>query len=117
MSSGITHNVPAGEYSVQANNIFEITSNLVKEYIKNPEMVILVVIPADSDFQNAAALKLAKEVDPEGIRTLGVVTKVSIFIIDVLFCAIAGKVHQVPPCCRRYVMPLRVLHLASSFKG
>ena len=46
---------------------------------RTKKMVVLVVIPADSDFQNAAALKLArrKEVDPKGTRTLGVVTKVS----------------------------------------
>ena len=49
---------------------------MVKEYIASERMVILVVIPADADFQNAAALKLAADVDPEKKRTLGVVTKV-----------------------------------------
>ena len=48
----------------------------MEEYIKKPEMVVLVVIPADSDFQNAAPLNMAKQYDPEGNRTLGVVTKV-----------------------------------------
>ena len=52
------------------------TQGLVKEYIASERMVILVVIPADADFQNAAALKLAADVDPEKKRTLGVVTKV-----------------------------------------
>ncbi|CAK8987422.1 unnamed protein product [Durusdinium trenchii] len=38
-------------------------------------MVILCVIPATSDFGNAEVVKLARKYDPDGIRTLGVVTK------------------------------------------
>jgi len=59
--------------------IYDLTSGLVEDYIKKPGIVVLVVLvvmPADSDFQNAAALKLAKKYDPDGHRTLGVVTKV-----------------------------------------
>ena len=52
------------------------TKALVNHYIQNENMVILVVLPANSDFQNAAAIKLAKAVDPDGRRTLGVVSKV-----------------------------------------
>lgn len=46
------------------------------KYIENENMVILVVIPAMDDFATAEAVVLAKEVDPQGRRTLGVVTKV-----------------------------------------
>ncbi|CAN0533021.1 unnamed protein product, partial [Scytosiphon promiscuus] len=52
------------------------TVSLVKHYIENENMVILVVIPAMDDFANAEAIALAKKYDPEGRRTLGVVTKV-----------------------------------------
>ena len=56
-------------------DIHEVTEGLVESFIKDPNMVILVVIPATDDFGNAEALKLAKQHDPHGTRTLGVVTK------------------------------------------
>ena len=68
---GITHMCTDG---VQAN-IHEVTKGMVESYIKDSNMVILVVIPATDDFGNAEALKLAKHYDPHGERTLGVVTK------------------------------------------
>lgn len=67
---GITHN------SADGSDIHAQTVALVEEYIQNKNMVILVVIPAMDDFANAEAVKLAKEYDPDGSRTLGVVTKV-----------------------------------------
>ena len=67
---GITHN------SLDGNDIHAQTVTLVEKYIENENMVILVVIPAVDDFANAEAIKLAKRYDPDGIRTLGVVTKV-----------------------------------------
>lgn len=45
-------------------------------------MVILAVVPAVDDFGNCEALKLAQEVDPDGSRTLGVVTKVDLIPAD-----------------------------------
>jgi dynamin 1-like protein len=51
------------------------TTNLVRKYIASPNMIVLVVLPAVDDFHNAEAIKLAQEVDPDGARTLGVVTK------------------------------------------
>ena len=43
----------------------------------------MCVIPAVDDFANSEAIKLAKTVDPEGKRTLGVVTKVDLAKNDV----------------------------------
>ena len=68
---GITHMCTDG---VQ-QDIHEVTKSMVESYIKDPNMVILVVIPATDDFGNAEALKLAKQYDQHGTRTLGVVTK------------------------------------------
>lgn len=68
---GITHMCTEG---VQAD-IHDVTSGMVKSYMKDPNMVLLVVIPATDDFGNAEALKIATEYDPHGTRTLGVVTK------------------------------------------
>ncbi len=69
---GITHwlNGP------QQSNIHDVIVNMIKKYIKNEQMVILAVVSATSDFGNSEALKLAKEVDPQQIRTIGVVTKI-----------------------------------------
>jgi GTPase SAR1 family protein len=58
------------------DDIYETTSELVKEYIANENMIILCVIPAVDDFANTEAIRLAKRYDPEGKRTIGVVTKV-----------------------------------------
>lgn len=71
---GITH---LSRQNVQAD-IHEATVSLVKKYIKNEQMIILCVCPALDDFANSEAIKLAKEVDPEGKRTLGVITKVDL---------------------------------------
>jgi hypothetical protein len=101
--SGITQNTPEG---YEEADIYKLTSDLVEEYIKKPEMVVLVVIPADSDFQNAAALKLAKKYDPDGDRTLGVVTKVNRFrctavrVRRALFCLCSAEVN---PCSSQQV--------------
>lgn len=52
------------------------TAYQAKKYAESDNMVILAVIPAMDDFAEAEAIALAKRFDPEGRRTLGVVTKV-----------------------------------------
>lgn len=70
---GITH------MSVESNqDIHKQTTELVSNYISNSRMIILCVIPACDDFANSEALKLAKEADSEGIRTIGVISKLDI---------------------------------------
>ena len=49
--------------------------NMVKRYMKNPRTIILAVISCTVDPATQEILKLAKDVDPEGIRTMGVLTK------------------------------------------
>ena len=71
---GITH---LSSNNVQ-EDIHQATVNLVKKYISNEQMIILCVVPAVDDFANSEAIRLAKEVDPAGKRTLGVVTKVDL---------------------------------------
>ena len=71
---GITR-VPVGE---QPENIEEITRNMAKRYIDNNLTIILCVIAANSDIATSDGLKLAKEIDVEGTRTLGVLTKLDI---------------------------------------
>lgn len=45
------------------------------EYVRNPNSIILAVSTADADLATSESLKIAKEVDPEGKRTLAVLTK------------------------------------------
>lgn len=52
--------------------------NLVVEYISNPNSIILAVTAANTDMATSEALKLAKEVDPDGRRTLAVFTKLDL---------------------------------------
>ena len=48
---------------------------MAKQFISDPNTIILAIIQANVDIDNSKALNLAKTVDPEGQRTLGVVTK------------------------------------------
>jgi dynamin 1-like protein len=47
-------------------------------FISNPNAIILAVTAGNSDLANSDALKLAKEADPEGERTIGVLTKLDL---------------------------------------
>ena len=52
--------------------------DLIMHYIVNPNAIILAITPANVDFSTSEAVKYAKEVDPEGRRTLGVLTKLDL---------------------------------------
>ena len=71
---GVTR-VPVGK---QPKNIEEITKNMATRYIEDPLTIILCVIAANSDIATSDGLKLAKEIDTSGSRTLGVLTKLDI---------------------------------------
>ncbi|KAJ7587575.1 P-loop containing nucleoside triphosphate hydrolase protein [Mycena floridula] len=49
--------------------------SLVASYISKPSCVILLTVACETDFQNQGAQQLAKEYDPLGKRTIGVLTK------------------------------------------
>ncbi|XP_072398017.1 dynamin isoform X1 [Diabrotica undecimpunctata] len=51
---------------------------MIMQFIKRESCLILAVTPANTDLANSDALKLAKEVDPQGIRTIGVITKLDL---------------------------------------
>ena len=71
---GVTR-VPVGK---QPKNIEQITKDMAKRYIEDPLTIILCVIAANSDIATSDGLKLAKEIDTSGSRTLGVLTKLDI---------------------------------------
>uniref|UniRef100_A0A4W4FKN3 Dynamin-type G domain-containing protein n=1 Tax=Electrophorus electricus TaxID=8005 RepID=A0A4W4FKN3_ELEEL len=49
--------------------------NLIRKYIEKDETINLVVVPCNVDIATTEALKMAQEVDPEGKRTLAILTK------------------------------------------
>ncbi|KAK1635079.1 interferon-induced GTP-binding protein Mx1 [Colletotrichum phormii] len=57
------------------DNDIVIVRNMVNRYIKDQRTIILAVIPCNVDIATQEVLTLAEEVDPEGLRTMGVLTK------------------------------------------
>ncbi|XP_069693927.1 dynamin-1-like protein [Periplaneta americana] len=71
---GITK-VPVGD---QPEDIEAQIRELVLKYISNPNSIILAVVTANTDMATSESLKMAKECDPDGRRTLAVVTKLDL---------------------------------------
>ncbi|CAE6423274.1 unnamed protein product [Rhizoctonia solani] len=53
----------------------ELVKELVTSYINRPSCLILLTISCENDFENQSAGRLAREYDPQGLRTIGVLTK------------------------------------------
>ncbi|XP_059190982.1 dynamin-1-like protein isoform X2 [Centropristis striata] len=71
---GITK-VPVGD---QPKDIELQIRDLIFKYISNPNSIILAVTAANTDMATSEALKVAREVDIDGRRTLAVVTKLDL---------------------------------------
>ncbi|XP_028998901.1 dynamin-2-like isoform X1 [Betta splendens] len=52
--------------------------DMLLQFITKESCLILAVTPANTDLANSDALKIAKEVDPQGMRTIGVITKLDL---------------------------------------
>ncbi|XP_050784683.1 dynamin-1-like protein isoform X5 [Gopherus flavomarginatus] len=71
---GITK-VPVGD---QPPDIEGLVREMILSYVSNPNCLILAVTAANTDMATSEALKLARDVDPDGRRTLAVVTKLDL---------------------------------------
>uniref|UniRef100_A0A8C5G583 Dynamin-1-like protein n=1 Tax=Gouania willdenowi TaxID=441366 RepID=A0A8C5G583_GOUWI len=71
---GITK-VPVGD---QPKDIEIQIRELILKFISNPNSIILAISAANTDMATSEALKVAREVDPDGRRTLAVVTKLDL---------------------------------------
>ncbi|XP_060125202.1 dynamin-1-like protein isoform X2 [Zootoca vivipara] len=71
---GITK-VPVGD---QPHDIEVQVRDMILSYISNPNCLILAVTAANTDMATSEALKLARDVDPDGRRTLAVITKLDL---------------------------------------
>ncbi|ODV70272.1 hypothetical protein HYPBUDRAFT_133415 [Hyphopichia burtonii NRRL Y-1933] len=67
--------IPIGD---QPTDIERQTRNLILEYISKPNCIILAVSPANVDLVNSESLKLARQVDPMGKRTVGILSKLDL---------------------------------------
>ena len=63
----------------QPEDIEQQIKEMLYSYITQDNTIILAVTPANQDIANSDALKLARKVDPQGDRTIGVITKVNRF--------------------------------------
>lgn len=70
--------VPVGD---QPKDIEKQIKDMLLKYISRPACIILAVTAANTDLANSDGLKLAREVDPEGTRTIGVLTKVDLMCV------------------------------------
>jgi dynamin 1-like protein len=82
--------VPVGD---QPKDIERQIKDMVLKHISKPNAIILAVTSANQDLANSDGLKLAREVDPEGQRTIGVLSKVDLMddgtdVVDIL----AGRI-------------------------
>ncbi|KAK5941087.1 vacuolar protein sorting-associated protein 1 [Knufia obscura] len=82
--------VPVGD---QPRDIERQIREMVLKQIQKPNAIILAVTAANVDLANSDGLKLAREVDPEGQRTIGVLTKIDLMdqgtdVVDIL----AGRI-------------------------
>ncbi|PPQ65318.1 hypothetical protein CVT24_011445 [Panaeolus cyanescens] len=82
--------VPVGD---QPRDIEKQIREMLMKYISKPACIILAVTAANTDLANSDGLKMAREVDPEGTRTIGVLTKVDLMdagtdVVDIL----AGRI-------------------------
>ncbi|XP_056415674.1 interferon-induced GTP-binding protein Mx1-like [Hyla sarda] len=59
----------------QPKDIGDKIKRLIKKYIEKQETICLVVVPCNVDIATTEALEMAREVDPSGERTLGILTK------------------------------------------
>ncbi|XP_060842613.1 dynamin isoform X2 [Rhopalosiphum padi] len=67
--------VPVGD---QPPDIEHQIRSMLFTFVKRDNCLILAVTPANQDLANSDALKISKEVDPEGMRTIGVITKLDL---------------------------------------
>lgn len=85
----------------QPHDIEKQIRNMIYTYINNDNCLILAVSPANADLSKSDALNMARQVDPEGKRTFGVITKLD--LMDAGTDALAILENKVYPLVRGIV--------------
>ncbi|CAG8700870.1 18172_t:CDS:2 [Dentiscutata erythropus] len=82
---------------VEDRKFIPLIEELAKEYIKNEKSIIIATISCKDEIDNQAIITLAKEADPSGVRTLGVLTKPDMIekgTHDIWLKIMGGEAHQ-----------------------
>lgn len=90
--------VPVGD---QPPDIEKLVRAMIHSYIEKSNTIILAVHPANTDLATSDALQMARRVDPHGLRTLGVITKLD--LMDAGTNALDMLQSRVIPLRRGYV--------------
>ncbi|KAH8430985.1 uncharacterized protein LDX57_008647 [Aspergillus melleus] len=69
---GIFRNTTPG---LTTRNDKVLVRDMVQGYMRNPRSIMLTVVPANVDIATQEIVEMAREFDPDGDRTLGVITK------------------------------------------
>ena len=62
----------------QPENIKQVTTQMAERYMSDSRTIILCVVSANADMATQEGLCMARRIDPKGIRTVGVITKIDI---------------------------------------
>ncbi|CAI9112459.1 OLC1v1012911C1 [Oldenlandia corymbosa var. corymbosa] len=62
----------------QPESIVQDIENIVRSFIEKPNCIILAISPANQDLATSDAIRMSREVDPRGERTIGVLTKIDL---------------------------------------
>ncbi|KAF3903551.1 Dynamin [Arthrobotrys entomopaga] len=68
---GLFHN----STKFQTDEDRELIRSLIQSYIQDPRTIIMAVMDGRNNLANQEVFKMAREVDPEGKRTVGIITK------------------------------------------
>ncbi|KAL6481497.1 hypothetical protein MHYP_G00095770 [Metynnis hypsauchen] len=93
----------------QPEDIGDQIKNLIRRFIEKSETINLVVVPCNVEFATTEALKMAQEVDPEGKRTLVILTKPD--LID------KGTEKTILKIVRNQVIPLNKGYIVVKCRG
>jgi len=67
--------MPVGD---QPHDIESITKNMAARYVSDPRTIILCVVAANKDIATQEGLRMARQIDRQGVRTVCAVTKIDI---------------------------------------
>ncbi|MBN3298265.1 MX protein, partial [Amia calva] len=93
----------------QPKDIGEQIKRMIRKQIDKQETISLVVVPCNVDIATTEALKMAKEVDPSGERTLGILTKPD--LVD------EGTEVKIVAVMRNLVIPLKKGYMIVKCRG
>uniref|UniRef100_A0A673GT16 Interferon-induced GTP-binding protein Mx3-like n=1 Tax=Sinocyclocheilus rhinocerous TaxID=307959 RepID=A0A673GT16_9TELE len=88
----------------QPEDIGKQIKRLIMKYIKKRETINLVVVPCNIDIATTEALKMAQEVDPEGKRTVAILTKPDLIDKGTEKSVLAIVHNKVIPLRKGYIM-------------